>query len=90
LLKELETDLNPESTNLSNNKLQKHPRYQVYTVILDDLIENPIFLGLYLVVFGIVIQNKPRLYKNNIPITLDGWIEINTKVQIYQGIYKSS
>jgi hypothetical protein len=29
LLKELETDLNPESTNPSSNKQQKHPRYQV-------------------------------------------------------------
>jgi hypothetical protein len=55
LFKELETDLNPESINPSSNKRQKRPRYQAYTVILDDLIENPISLGLYLAVFGTVI-----------------------------------
>jgi hypothetical protein len=72
LLKELETDLNPESINPSNNKQQKHPRYQVYTVMLDNLIENPISLGLYLAVFGIIVQRQPKLYRNNVPITPDG------------------
>jgi hypothetical protein len=56
LLKELETDFNPESTNPSSDKQQKHPRYQAYTAILDDLMENPISLGLYLSAFGTVIQ----------------------------------
>jgi hypothetical protein len=41
--------------------------------MLDDLIENPISLGLYLVVFGMVIQRQPRLYRNNVLIAPDGW-----------------
>jgi hypothetical protein len=40
--------------------------------MLDDLIENPISLGLYLVVFGIIIQKQLRLYRNNILIVPDG------------------
>jgi hypothetical protein len=72
LFKELETDLNPESTNPSNNKQQRHPRYQVYTVILDDLIENPISFGLYLAAFGTAIQRQPRLYRSNMLTALDG------------------
>jgi hypothetical protein len=72
LLKELETDFNPESTNPSSDKQQKRPRYQVYTVMLDDLIENPISLGLYLAAFGTAIQRQPRLYKSNVLIALDG------------------
>jgi hypothetical protein len=73
LLKELETDLNPESTNPSSNKQQRRPRYQVYTVMLDDLIENPISLGLYLAAFGTAIQRQPRLYRNNVLIAPDRW-----------------
>jgi hypothetical protein len=38
--------------------------------------ENPISLGLYLVVFGTAIQKQPRLYRNNILIILDGWKQI--------------
>jgi hypothetical protein len=76
LLKELETDLNPESTNPSSNKQQRHPRHQVYTAILDDLMENPISLGLYLVTFGTAIQKQPRLYRSNILTTPDGWKQI--------------
>jgi hypothetical protein len=72
LLKELETNLNPESTNPSSNKQQKHPRYQAYTVMLDDLIKNFISLSLYLVVFGTAIQKQLRLYRNNVPIAPDG------------------
>jgi hypothetical protein len=68
LFKELETDLNPESTNPSNNKRQRRPRYQVYTAMLDDLMENPISLGLYLVAFGIIVQRQPRLYRNNVRV----------------------
>jgi hypothetical protein len=71
LLKELETNLNPESTNPSSNKRQRRPRYQVYAAILDDLMENPISLGLYLAAFGIVVQKQPRFYRNNVPITTD-------------------
>jgi hypothetical protein len=71
LLKELETDLNPESINPSSDKQQKRPRYQAYTVILDDLIENPISLGLYLAVFGTTIQRQPRLYRSNVLIAPD-------------------
>jgi hypothetical protein len=44
--------------------------------MLDDLIENPISLGLYLVVFGIVIQKQPRFYRSNILIAPDGWKQI--------------
>jgi hypothetical protein len=66
LLKELETDFNPESTNPSSNKQQRHPRYQVYTVMLNDLIKNPISLGLYLAAFGTTVQRQPRLYRSNI------------------------
>jgi hypothetical protein len=73
LLKELETDLNPESTNPSSDKQQKHPRHQAYTVMLDDLIENPISLGLYLVAFGTAIQRQPRLYRSDVLIAPDGW-----------------
>jgi hypothetical protein len=40
--------------------------------MLDDLMENPISLGLYLAAFGIVVQRQPRLYRNNILITPDG------------------
>jgi hypothetical protein len=71
LLKELETNLNPESTNPSSNKQQRRPRYQVYTVMLDDLMENPISLGLYLAVFGIIVQRQPRFYRSNILIAPD-------------------
>jgi hypothetical protein len=71
LLKELETDLNPESINPSSDKQQRHPRHQVYTTILDDLIKNPISLGLYLVIFGTAIQRQPRFHKNNILIAPD-------------------
>jgi hypothetical protein len=73
LFKKLETDLNPESTNPSNNKRQKRPRYQAYTVMLDDLIENPTSLGLYLVAFGIAVQKQLRLHRSNILIAPDGW-----------------
>jgi hypothetical protein len=73
LLKELKTDLNPESTNPSSNKWQRRSRYQAYTAILDDLIENPISLGLYLAAFGTAIQRQPRLHKSDIPIAPDGW-----------------
>jgi hypothetical protein len=72
LLKELETDLNPESTNPSSDKRQRHSRYQAYTAMLDDLMENPISLGLYLAVFGTAIQKQPRLYRSNMPIAPDG------------------
>jgi hypothetical protein len=40
--------------------------------MLDNLIENPIFLGLYLVIFGIVVQKQPRFYKSNMLIMPDG------------------
>jgi hypothetical protein len=76
LLKELEIDLNPESINPSSNKQQRRPRYQVYTVILDDLIENLISLGLYLAVFGTAIQRQPRLYRSNVLTVPDGWKQI--------------
>jgi hypothetical protein len=76
LLKELETDFNPESINPSSDKRQKRPRHQVYTVMLDDLIENLISLGLYLVVFGTAIQRQPRFYRSNVPIAPDGWKQI--------------
>jgi hypothetical protein len=76
LLKELETDFNPESTNPSSNKRQKRPRYQAYTVMLDDLIKNPISLGLYLAAFGTAIQRQPRLHRSNVPIAPDGWKQI--------------
>jgi hypothetical protein len=76
LFKELETDLNLESTNPSNNKQQRHPRYQAYTIILDDLIENPTSLGLYLAIFGIIVQKQLRLYRSNMPIVPDGWKQI--------------
>jgi hypothetical protein len=72
LFKELETDLNPESINPSSNKRQKHPRHQAYTAILDDLMENPTSLGLYLAVFGIANQRQPRLYRSNVLIAPDG------------------
>jgi hypothetical protein len=72
LLKELETDLNPESINPSSDKQQRYPRHQAYTTILDDLIENPISLSLYLAVFGTAIQKQLRLYRSNILIILDG------------------
>jgi hypothetical protein len=71
LFKELETNFNPESTNPSSNKRQRRPRHQVYTIMLDDLIKNPISLGLYLAVFGIAIQKQPRFYRNNILIAPD-------------------
>jgi hypothetical protein len=73
LFKELETDINPESINPSSNKQQRHPRYQAYTIMLDDLIENPISLGLYLAAFGTAIQRQPRLYRNNILTAPDRW-----------------
>jgi hypothetical protein len=76
LLKELETDFNPESTNPSNNKQQRRPRYQAYTVMLDNLIENPTSLGLYLAVFGTAIQRQPRFYRNDVLTALDGWKQI--------------
>jgi hypothetical protein len=41
--------------------------------MLDDLIENPISLGLYLAAFGIIIQKQLRLYRSNMLIILDGW-----------------
>jgi hypothetical protein len=41
--------------------------------MLDDLIENPISLGLYLAIFGTAIQRQPRFYKNNVLIAPDGW-----------------
>jgi hypothetical protein len=44
--------------------------------MLDDLIENLISLGLYLVVFGIIVQKQPRLYRSNILIAPDGWKQI--------------
>jgi hypothetical protein len=44
--------------------------------MLDDLIENPTSLGLYLAAFGIAIQKQPRLYKNNMPIAPDRWKQI--------------
>jgi hypothetical protein len=44
--------------------------------MLDDLMENLISLGLYLVAFGTVIQRQLRLYKSNILITPDGWKQI--------------
>jgi hypothetical protein len=72
LFKELETDLNPESTNPSSNKQQKRSRYQVYVIILNDLIENPISLGLYLATFGTAIQRQLRLYRSNMLIAPDG------------------
>jgi hypothetical protein len=71
LLKELETNLNPESTNPSSNKQQRHTRHQAYTVILDDLIENPTSLGLYLVVFSIIVQKQQKLHRSNILIAPD-------------------
>jgi hypothetical protein len=40
--------------------------------MLDNLIKNPISLGLYLAAFGIVVQKQPRLYRSNILITPDG------------------
>jgi hypothetical protein len=73
LLKELETDLNPESTNPSSNKRQRRSRHQVYTVMLDDLIKNLLSLGLYLAAFGIIVQKQPRLYRSNILIAPDRW-----------------
>jgi hypothetical protein len=76
LLKELKTDLNPESTNPSSNKRQRHPRHQAYTAMLDDLIENPTSLGLYLAVFGTAIQRQPRLYRSDVLIAPDGWKQI--------------
>jgi hypothetical protein len=76
LLKELETDLNPESTNSSSNKQQKRPWYQAYTVILDDLMENLISLGLYLAAFGTAIQKQLRLHRSNMLIAPDGWKQI--------------
>jgi hypothetical protein len=71
LLKELETDLNPESTNPSSDKQQRRPRYQAYTVMLDDLIENLISLGLYLAAFGIIVQRQPRLHRSDVLIAPD-------------------
>jgi hypothetical protein len=76
LLKELETDLNPESTNPSSNKQQRRPRYQAYIIMLDDLIKNPISLGLYLAAFGTAIQRQLRLHRSNILIAPDGWKQI--------------
>jgi hypothetical protein len=73
LLKELETDLNPESINPSSNIQQRHPRYQAYTAMLDNLMENPTSLGLYLAAFGTAIQRQPRLYRSNILIAPNGW-----------------
>jgi hypothetical protein len=76
LLKELETDLNPESTNPSSNKRQKHPRYQAYTAMLDNLMENPTSLGLYLAAFGTAIQRQPRLHRSNVLTAPDRWKQI--------------
>jgi hypothetical protein len=44
--------------------------------MLDDLMENPISLGLYLAAFGMAIQKQPRLYRSNILIAPDGWKQI--------------
>jgi hypothetical protein len=41
--------------------------------MLDDLIENPISLGPYLVVFGTAIQRQPRLHRNDVPTAPDRW-----------------
>jgi hypothetical protein len=41
--------------------------------MLDDLIENPTSLGLYLAAFGIIVQRQLRLYRSNVPIAPDGW-----------------
>jgi hypothetical protein len=41
--------------------------------MLDDLIENLISLGLYLVAFGTAIQRQPRLYRSDVLIAPDGW-----------------
>jgi hypothetical protein len=41
--------------------------------MLDDLIENPISLGLYLAVFGIIVQRQLRLYRSNILIMPNRW-----------------
>jgi hypothetical protein len=71
LFKELETDLNPESINPSSDKQQKRPRHKAYTAMLDDLIENPTSLGLYLAAFGTAIQRQPRLHRNNVLIAPD-------------------
>jgi hypothetical protein len=73
LLKELETDLNPESTNPSSDKRQRRPRYQAYTAMLDDLMENPTSLGPYLAAFGTAIQRQPRLHRSDVPTAPDGW-----------------
>jgi hypothetical protein len=40
--------------------------------MLDDLIENPISLGLYLVAFGTAIQRQLRLYRSDVLIAPDG------------------
>jgi hypothetical protein len=34
--------------------------------MLDDLMENPISLGLYLAVFGTAIQRQPKFYRSNV------------------------
>jgi hypothetical protein len=44
--------------------------------MLDDLIENPISLGLYLAAFGTAIQRQPRFHRNNVLIIPDGWKQI--------------
>jgi hypothetical protein len=44
--------------------------------MLDDLIENPISLGLYLAAFGTAIQRQPRLHRSDVLIAPDGWKQI--------------
>jgi hypothetical protein len=44
--------------------------------MLDDLMENPISLGLYLAAFGTAIQRQLRLHRNNILIAPDRWKQI--------------
>jgi hypothetical protein len=89
LLKELETDFNPESINPSSDKQQKRPRYQAYTVMLDDLMENPISLGLYLAAFGMAIQRQPRLHRNNMLIAPDRWKQM-LKYKYTKGFIKAA
>jgi hypothetical protein len=40
--------------------------------MVDDLIKNPISLGLYLAAFGTVVQRQLRLHRSNVLTVPDG------------------